>query len=102
MYTEYIFTKQTLWTCKLLFLHFRDGSVYAIVELVFGPSVTNPFTPLQDEMNDGKLGSYTVDRQLDVNLSMFNTTLPLCSSPLMQQMIMCFHANFCHVNIWPC
>jgi len=49
------------------------------VELVFGPSVTNPLTPLREEMSDGNLGSYTVDRQLDVNPSMSNTTLPLCS-----------------------
>jgi len=49
------------------------------VELLFGPSVANPLAPLTEEMNDGKLGSYTVDRQLDVNLSMSNTTLPLCS-----------------------
>jgi len=37
------------------------------VELVFGPSVNDPLTPLIDEMNDGKLGSFTVDHQLDVN-----------------------------------
>jgi len=49
------------------------------VELVFGPSVNDPLTPLTDEMNDGKLGSYTVDRQLDVTPSMSNNTLPLRS-----------------------
>jgi len=31
--------------------------------------------PLRDEMNDGKLGSYTVDRQLDVNPTLEPTTL---------------------------
>jgi len=49
------------------------------VELVFGPSVTNPLTPLQEEISDGRLGSYMVDCHLDVNPSMSNTTLPLCS-----------------------
>jgi len=58
-----------------LFLHYRDGSVYAIVELTFGPSVNDPLKPLRDEMNDGKLGSYTVDRQLDVNPTIKPTTL---------------------------
>ena len=37
------------------------------MELAFGPSVNDPLKPLRDEMNDGKLGSFTVDRQLDVN-----------------------------------
>jgi len=58
-----------------LFLHYRDGSVYAIVELTFGPSVNDRLKPLRDEMNDGKLGSYTVDRQLDVNPTLEPTTL---------------------------
>jgi len=37
------------------------------VELAFGPSVNDPLTPLADEMNDGKLGSFSVYRQLDEN-----------------------------------
>ena len=45
------------------------------MELAFGSSVNDPLKPLRDEMNDGKLGSFTVDRQLDVNPSMSNTTL---------------------------
>ena len=42
----------------------RSGSVYAIVELVFGKPVTEPLKPLQDEIRDGKLGSFTVYREL--------------------------------------
>ena len=37
------------------------------MELEFGSAVNDPFKPLRDEMNDGKLGSFTVDPQLDVN-----------------------------------
>ena len=37
------------------------------MELEFGSTVSDPLKPLRDEMNDGKLGSLTVDRQLDVN-----------------------------------
>lgn len=75
-----IICKPTVWSIninKITFLHYRDGSVYAIVELAFGSSVSDPLKPLRDEMNDGILGSYTVDRQLDVNPStgMSNTTL---------------------------
>ena len=60
---------------NLLFLHYSDGSVYAIVQLTFGQSVSDPLKPLRDEMNDGKLGSFMVDRQLDVNPSKSNTIL---------------------------
>jgi len=49
------------------------------VELVFGPSVNDPLAPLQEEISDGRLGSYAVNRQLDVTPSMSNTTLPLRS-----------------------
>ena len=59
-----------------MFVYYRDGSVYAIVELAFGPTVNDPLKPLRDEMKDGKLGPYTVDRQLDVNPSKSNATLP--------------------------
>jgi len=31
--------------------------------------------PLRDEMNDGKLGSFAVDRQLDVNPTIYPITL---------------------------
>ena len=51
----------------LIFLTCRSGSVYAVVELAFGSTVIDPLNALRDEMNDGKLGSFTVDRQLDVN-----------------------------------
>ena len=44
------------------------------MELAFGPSVSDPLKPLRDEMNDEKLGSFTVDRQLDVNPTIYTTT----------------------------
>ena len=47
------------------------------MELAFGRSVSDPLKPLSDEMNDGKLGSFTVDRQLDVN----PTSEPITLSP---------------------
>lgn len=49
--------------------------MFAVVDLAFGSSVSDPLKPLRDEMADGKLGSYTVDRQLNLNPSMSNTTL---------------------------
>ena len=44
------------------------------MELAFGPSVSDPLKPLRDEMNDEKLGSFTVDRQLDVNPTIYTIT----------------------------
>ena len=43
----------------------RSGSVYAVVELEFGSTGSDPLKPLTDELNDGKLGSFTVDRHLN-------------------------------------
>ena len=37
------------------------------MNLEFGSTVNDPLKPLRNEMNDGKLGSLTVDPQLDVN-----------------------------------
>ena len=45
------------------------------MELAFGSSVSDPLKPLRDEMNDGKLGSFTVDSQLDVNPTIESITL---------------------------
>ncbi|XP_078381425.1 uncharacterized protein LOC144664188 [Oculina patagonica] len=59
-------------------VNFREGSVDAIVELLFGKSITDPLKPLQDEINDGKLGSFTVDKSLDLN----PTTPPPVTSTL--------------------
>ena len=47
------------------------------MELAFGPSVSDPLIPLIDEVNDGKLGSFTVDRFLNVT----PTTEPNTLSP---------------------
>ena len=49
--------------------------MFAIVELAFGSSVSDPLKSLRDEMSDGKLGSFTVDRQLDVNPTIESITL---------------------------
>ncbi|KAL9964710.1 hypothetical protein ACROYT_G028387 [Oculina patagonica] len=48
-------------------VEFREGSVKAIVELLFGKSVANPLKPLEDAIRNGKLGSFTVDKSLDLN-----------------------------------
>ncbi|PFX13052.1 hypothetical protein AWC38_SpisGene22907 [Stylophora pistillata] len=59
---------------------FRSGSVVAEVEMKFGKSVTDPLKPLEDEIKDGKLGAFTVNRELDFNIttpppaSLFSTT----------------------------
>ena len=37
------------------------------MELEFGSTVKYPLKPLRNEIKDGKLGSFTVDPQLDVN-----------------------------------
>ena len=37
------------------------------MNLEFGSTVNDPLKPLRNEMNDGKLGSLTVDPQLDLN-----------------------------------
>ncbi|XP_066024509.1 fibroblast growth factor receptor 2 isoform X3 [Pocillopora verrucosa] len=46
---------------------FRSGSVVAEVELKFEKSVLDPLKPLEDEIKDGRLGSFTVSRELDLN-----------------------------------
>ena len=46
------------------------------MELAFGSSVSDPLKPLRDEMNDGKLGSFTVHCQLDVNPTTESTLSP--------------------------
>nr|XP_058941417.1 uncharacterized protein LOC131769700 [Pocillopora verrucosa] len=51
---------------------FRSGSVIAKVEMEFGKSVTDPLKPLEDEIKDGRLGAFSVKRELDLN----PTTLP--------------------------
>lgn len=48
------------------------------MELAFGPSVSDPLKPLRDKINHGKLGSFTVDCQLDVN----PTIEPITLSPM--------------------
>ena len=37
------------------------------MNLEFGSTVNDPLKPLRNEIKDGKLGSFTVDPQLDVN-----------------------------------
>ena len=52
----------------------------ATVELVFGKSVSDPLKPLQDEINDRKLGSFTVDRVSDLNPTITPSTGPTSSN----------------------
>ncbi|XP_078379530.1 uncharacterized protein LOC144662562 isoform X2 [Oculina patagonica] len=59
---------------------FRPGSVFAIIELLFGKSAIDTLKPLQDEIKDAKLGSFTVDRTLVVN-PMPTTTQPTTTMP---------------------
>ncbi|KAJ7371563.1 hypothetical protein OS493_024236 [Desmophyllum pertusum] len=56
---------------------FRSGSVVATLEMKFGKSVNEPLTPLKEAIRDGKLGSFTVNPELDMN----PTTLPPTISP---------------------
>ena len=52
-----------------VFLTCRSGSVVATLEMKFGKSVNEPLTPLKEAIKDGKLGSFTVNRDLDMNPS---------------------------------
>ena len=51
------------------FPRYSSGSVVAEVELKFEKSVLDPLKPLEDEIKDGSLGSFTVSRELDLNPS---------------------------------
>ncbi|KAJ7381890.1 hypothetical protein OS493_038445 [Desmophyllum pertusum] len=54
---------------RLIVDNFRPGSVVATVVLLFGKSATDSLKPLQDEIINGTLASFTVDRYLDLNPS---------------------------------
>lgn len=43
---------------------FRQGSIVAHVQLVFHSGDSEPWKPLQDDVADGRLGPFSVDRQL--------------------------------------
>nr|XP_058952434.1 uncharacterized protein LOC131779867 [Pocillopora verrucosa] len=65
-----VYTKnpgKQLYTVGLVDLRYSSGSVVAKVELKFERSVLDPLKPLEDEIKDGKLGSFTVSRELDLN-----------------------------------
>lgn len=49
----------------------RPGSVTAIVQMQFPRDISDPLLPLWSEMNDGRLGIFTVDRELQVNPSLY-------------------------------
>ena len=55
-------------------LSFRDGStsVMAVVQLHFQKGVNDPLQPLRDDMNDGTLGMFSVDRTFVLNPSMLS------------------------------
>ena len=60
---------QTALISMFLFFNYRSGSVIAEVEMKFGKSVTDPLKPLEDEIKEGKLGAFSVKRELDLNPS---------------------------------
>lgn len=71
-----VYTKnpgKQLYTVGLVDLRYSSGSVVAEVELKFEKSVLDPLKPLEDEIKDGRLGSFTVSRELDLN----PTSVPL-------------------------
>jgi len=45
----------------------QGSSIWAIVQLHFKEGVSDPLQPLRDAVSDGRLGPFTVDRQLDLN-----------------------------------
>ena len=55
-------------------MSFRDGStsVMAVVQLQFQKGVNDPLQPLRDDMNDGTLGMFSVDRTFVLNPSMLS------------------------------
>ena len=54
-----------------MYFFFRAGSVMTVAQLQFQKGVTEPLQPLRNDMNDGTLGMFTVDRNLVLNPSMF-------------------------------
>ena len=60
---------QTALISMFLFFTYRSGSVIAEVEMKFGKSGTDPLKPLEDEIKEGKLGAFSVKRELDLNPS---------------------------------
>ena len=42
-----------------------------VAQLQFQKGVNDPLQPLRDDMNDGRLGMFSVDRNLVLNPSMF-------------------------------
>ena len=82
------------------FPRYSSGSVVAEVELKFERSVPDPLKPLEDEIKDGKFGSFTVSRELDLNpskacaTSQLDTILPfylshnsvLCTDKLLSKL----------------
>ena len=51
----------------VFYLICRSGSVVAIIKLAFVKSASDPLKPLQDEIKDGHLASFTVEREIDLN-----------------------------------
>ena len=44
----------------------------AVVQLQFQKDVDDPLKPLRDDISDGYFGMFKVERQLDLNPSMFD------------------------------
>ena len=50
-----------------MFIFYRPGSVVAIVQLQFHKYSIDPLKPLRDDIADGKLGAFIIEKHLDVN-----------------------------------
>lgn len=67
----------TLWLILVGLLIPRPGSVRAFVDMEFPSNLSDPLKPLRDAMQSGKLGMFTVDRELVINPSEFPLKLTL-------------------------
>ena len=62
------------WLICSRYFHFRRRSrtCMAVVQLQFQKDVDDPLKPLRDDISDGYFGMFKVERQLDLNPSMFD------------------------------
>ena len=67
----------------------RRGSVRAFLDLQFAKTVVDPLSPLRDAVATGRLGAFTVDRDLEVNPS--ESSVVFCYN---QQYSLCFFVLF--------
>ncbi|KAK2564736.1 hypothetical protein P5673_011418 [Acropora cervicornis] len=60
-------------------LNASPGSVRARVDMEFPSNLSDPLKPLRDAMQDGKLGMFVVDPQLEINPRYHECSLPAYS-----------------------